>query len=169
MVLFYFTNLVFLCVFSAMSDSLLPGSSVPGIFQVRILEWVAVSYSMGSSQPRDQTSISSVSCIGKQILYHWVTWEALQTWWCQCNIKAAKMSKILKCICCTYRFNSTVIATLKGRNYRIMVCLKSSSKWKILIASPLFCVFHFYFIFTQLMLILCILKSIILFAFSSLL
>ena len=39
-----------------------PGSSVHGIFQARILEWVAVSYSRGSSQPRDQTC---VSCTGR--------------------------------------------------------------------------------------------------------
>ena len=53
-----------------------PDSSVHGIFQARILEWVAISYSKGSSQPRDWTCISSVSCTGKQIFYHWVTWEA---------------------------------------------------------------------------------------------
>ena len=35
-----------------------PGSSVPGILQARILEWVAIPLSMGSSQPRDQTWIS---------------------------------------------------------------------------------------------------------------
>ena len=34
-------------------DSSLPGSSVRGILQVRILEWVAISYSRGSSPPRD--------------------------------------------------------------------------------------------------------------------
>ena len=38
-------------------DSRLPGSSVHGISQARILEWVAISFSRGSSQPRDQTSI----------------------------------------------------------------------------------------------------------------
>ena len=53
-----------------------PGSSVYGIFQARILEWVAISYSVGSSQPRDQTHVSCVSCIGRQILYHYATWEA---------------------------------------------------------------------------------------------
>ena len=46
-------------------DCSLPGSSVHGIFQARILEWVVVSYSRGSSQPRDQTC---VSCIDRQIL-----------------------------------------------------------------------------------------------------
>ena len=45
------------------------GSSVHGIFQTRILEWVAISYSRGSSWPRNQTWVSCVSCIGRQILY----------------------------------------------------------------------------------------------------
>ena len=40
-----------------------PGSSVHGIFQARILEWVAISYSRESSQPRDQIHLSDVSCI----------------------------------------------------------------------------------------------------------
>jgi len=35
-----------------------PGSSVNGILQARILEWVAISFSRGSSQPRDQTHVS---------------------------------------------------------------------------------------------------------------
>ena len=38
-----------------------PGTSVHEIFQARILEWVAISFSRGSSQPRDQIQ---VSCIG---------------------------------------------------------------------------------------------------------
>ena len=46
-----------------------PGSSAHGIFQAGILEWVSISYSRGSSQPRDQTHISCVSCIGRRILY----------------------------------------------------------------------------------------------------
>ena len=40
-----------------------PGSSVQGNFQVRILEWVAISSSRKFSQPRDWTHISCVSCI----------------------------------------------------------------------------------------------------------
>ena len=47
-----------------------PGSSVHGIFQARIQEWVAISFSRGSSRPRDRTCISLVSCIGRWILYH---------------------------------------------------------------------------------------------------
>ena len=53
-----------------------PGSSVHGIPQASILEWVAISSSMGSSQPRDQTHVSYMSCIGRWILYISATWEA---------------------------------------------------------------------------------------------
>ena len=37
-----------------------PGSSVQGILQVRILEWVAIASSRGSSRPRDQTQVSCI-------------------------------------------------------------------------------------------------------------
>ena len=47
-----------------------PGSSVHGILQARILEWVAMPSSRGSSPPRDRTHVSYVSCIGRQVLYH---------------------------------------------------------------------------------------------------
>ena len=42
-------------------DCSLPGSSVHGILQARILEWVAVPFSRGSSQPRDQTQVSRIA------------------------------------------------------------------------------------------------------------
>ena len=42
-----------------------------GILQARILEWVAMPSSRGSSQPRNLTSVSYVSCIGRQVLQHW--------------------------------------------------------------------------------------------------
>ena len=42
-----------------------PGSSVHGIFQARILEWIVMPSSRGSSQPRNRTSVSYVSCIGQ--------------------------------------------------------------------------------------------------------
>ena len=50
-----------------------PGSSVHGIFQARILEWLVISSLRGSCQPRDQTHISST---GWWLLYHWATREA---------------------------------------------------------------------------------------------
>ena len=42
-------------------DCSLPGSSAYGIFQARVLEWVAISFSGGSSQPRDQTQVSLIA------------------------------------------------------------------------------------------------------------
>ena len=56
---------------SVMSDSLRP--IVHGIFQARILEWVAFPFSKGSSHPRDQTQ---VSCIAGGIFTSWDTREA---------------------------------------------------------------------------------------------
>ena len=52
----------------------LPGSSVHGIVQARILQWVSLL--QGIFPTRDQTHISYVSCIGKWVLYHRATWEA---------------------------------------------------------------------------------------------
>ena len=52
---------------------------VLGIILARILEWIAISFSRGSSWPRDWTCISYGFCIGRRILYHWVTWEAHPT------------------------------------------------------------------------------------------
>ena len=54
-------------------DCALPGSSMHGISQTVILEWIAISYSRGSSWPRDWTCIS---CTGRWIPYHCTTWEA---------------------------------------------------------------------------------------------
>ena len=47
-----------------------PGSSVPGILQARILEWVAIPFSRGSSQSRDWTQIS---CIAGSLFTIWAT------------------------------------------------------------------------------------------------
>ena len=65
-----------------MSDSLRPhrlppGFSVHGIFQARILEWVTISFSRGSSQPRDCTRVSCVSCSAGRVFTILVTMEVL--------------------------------------------------------------------------------------------
>ena len=73
---------VFCCCFSCwvLSDSVMTpwtgplGSSVHGISQASILEWVAISFSKGSLQTRDGTCIS---CICRRILYHRATREAM--------------------------------------------------------------------------------------------
>ena len=57
-----------------------PGSSVHRIFQAKIQERLAVSFSRGSSRSRDWTHIFCISWIGRWVLYHWTTWEG------QCRI-----------------------------------------------------------------------------------
>ena len=54
-------------------DSSLPGSAVHGIFQARILEWAAISFSRRSSQTRDRTR---VSCTADRRFTIWATREA---------------------------------------------------------------------------------------------
>ena len=55
-------------------DSSLPGSSAHEIFQARVVEWAATSFSRGCSQPRDRTW---VSCIADRCFTAWATREAL--------------------------------------------------------------------------------------------
>ena len=52
-----------------------PGSSTHGIFQARILEWIAISYSRGSFQPKDPTLLSCISWIGRWVLYQLSHWK----------------------------------------------------------------------------------------------
>ena len=69
-------------------DYSLPGSSVHGIFQEGILEWVAIPFSRGSSQPRDRTHMSCFLrwqagslphvCSAKYITTHYSFWYILQ-------------------------------------------------------------------------------------------
>ena len=74
-------SLGFCCCFQSLShvrlscdpmDCSLPGSSVHGIFWARTLKWVAISFSRGSSWPRDRTC---VAFIDRRVLYHWASWE----------------------------------------------------------------------------------------------
>ena len=57
-------------------DYSLPGSSVHGILQARILEWVAMPSFRESSQPSNWTHVFCVSCIAGGFFTHWATWEA---------------------------------------------------------------------------------------------
>ena len=64
-------------LFSDPMDCSSQGSFVHGISQARILECEAISFSRGSSRNRGQTRASWVSCVGRWVLYCWVTREAL--------------------------------------------------------------------------------------------
>ena len=85
---------VCVCVLAAQScrtfcdpmDCSPPGSSVHGIPQAGILEWVAICSSRGSPQPRDWTCISHVSWIH----YHWTTRETQNTCYYDCNLIQTK-------------------------------------------------------------------------------
>ena len=75
---------VCLCVWSVahscpalcdLTDCRPAGSSVHGISQARVLEWVATSSSRSSSRPRDQIDISRICHTGRRFLYHSTTWE----------------------------------------------------------------------------------------------
>ena len=71
-----------LCVCSVVSDSVTPmdcsppGSSVHGILQAGMLEWVAISSSKGSSWPRDQTCVCCISCLGQARSVRLSQWES---------------------------------------------------------------------------------------------
>ena len=72
---------VYVCVLSrfplfAGTMSWPPGSSVHGISQARMLEWVAISYSGGSFWPRDWIFVSWIFCIGRRFFTTSPTWEA---------------------------------------------------------------------------------------------
>ena len=58
-------------LFCDSTDCSPPGSSAHGIFQARVLGWVAISSSRGSSRPRCRTCVSCISCIGRRVLYHY--------------------------------------------------------------------------------------------------
>ena len=76
-----------------------PGSSDHRILQARILEWVAISSSRGSSWPRGWTHISHVSCIGRWILYHQATGG-----YCIWNLKDEGVSQAIagRLLCCCF-------------------------------------------------------------------
>ena len=57
-------------------DCSLPGSSVHGIFQAIVLEWIAISFSRGSSQPRARTQVSRI--VDRRVTV-WATREAGET------------------------------------------------------------------------------------------
>ena len=57
-------------------DYSLPVSSVQGVFQARKLEWVAISFSRGSSWSRDRTCVSSISCLAGGIFTTEPPWKA---------------------------------------------------------------------------------------------
>ena len=70
-----------------------PDSSVHGVFQARLLEWVTISYSRGSSWPRERNSVFCVSWNGRWILYQstfWDTYAQYTAWYFRKDQTVAK-------------------------------------------------------------------------------
>ena len=114
-----------------------PGSSVHGILQSRILEWVAISFSRDSSRSRDGPLIS---CIGRRILYHFIIWEALNlTRGLENNVYASAPPTVLAsrgrspCGNICFKFPLTLIGPLvKNHNYSIWrVVWPEGSLWTL--------------------------------------
>ena len=77
-----------------------PDSSVYGIFQARILEWVAISFSRGSSQPRDQTQLSRIA---GRCFNLWATREALT--FCHILLAFLRYYALFSCLTCISGFS----------------------------------------------------------------
>ena len=75
-------------------DCSLPGSSVFGVLQVRILEWVAISFSRGSAWLRDQTQ---VSCAAGRFFTNWATREVAYVSLLEIYAIAIRLSKESPC------------------------------------------------------------------------
>ena len=112
-------------VASIVSDSLQPmdysspGSSVHGILQARILEWVAVPSSRGSSSLRNPTLTSGVSCTAGRFFTHWATWDAhfytylimeyLNTWCILLHSREPQPAAMGHCALCVLPWPSSAV------------------------------------------------------------
>ena len=97
-----------------------PSSSVHGILQVRILEWVAMPFSKGSSQPRDRIQVSCVFCIAGSFFedkkwFKLTLGKQLQRWWL-----------------CSYKMSSD-----KGRNGNWCVIRNVAPFWSAAMIGPM--------------------------------
>ena len=110
-----------------------PGSSVHGILQARLLEWVTISFSRGSSRLRDQTHISCVPCIAGRFFRHQAPWEAplcsythykypllfcgwpSHAFWCQCIL----MNRSSGFYCSAVDQSSMLNACFMGVDYKV--------------------------------------------------
>ena len=99
------------------TDCSLTGSSVHGILQARILEWVAISFSRGSSWFRDWTHVSCISCFGRQVLYHFSARSQLQRAQClSCSWSSPLTHRGLWVnICCVCIWEDTPVSSIQPK------------------------------------------------------
>ena len=100
-----------------------PGYSIHGILQTRILDWVAISFSRGSSRSRDRTG---ASCIAGRCFTIWVTREANQgNSMCKMHRGSGELG-ILKHL---YQWNLSQGRTVR-RGGRELACCAVRSHWR---------------------------------------
>ena len=100
-------------------DCCLPGFSVHGIFQARVLEWVAISFSRGSSRPRDRTSVSHT--VGRRF----TLWATSSLWGTSkkvllltaCFFLAFKIFQLCPSQCQYWNLKRQQLALLKMRSF----------------------------------------------------
>ena len=102
-------------------------------FLERILEWVDISYSRGSSKLRDWIHVPCISCFGRQILYHCTTWES------RLNTAAAKSLQSCPTLCDLIDGSppgSAVPGILHTRTLEwVAVSFSNAWKWKVKVKS----------------------------------
>ena len=111
-------------------DCSLPVSSVHGLLQARILEWVAIPFSRGFSQTRDQIQIS---CIAGGFFTFWATREALKA------IPAAAAAKSCLTLCDPIDSSppgSTILRILQARTLEwVAISFSNAWKWEVKLKS----------------------------------
>ena len=119
-----------------------PDSSVHGFSQARILEWVPISYSRGSSWSRDRTSISCIFWIGRWILYHWhhLGSSRNNSWFLDTILKSRDITLLTK-VCLVkamvfpvvmYGCESWTIKKLSPKELMLLNCGAGEDSWESL-------------------------------------
>ena len=97
-------------------DSRLPGSYVHGIFQARVLEWIAISYSKASSSPRGWTPISmfvcACVCVCTRVCVH--VCMCVCVYVCVCACACARACALCSFLLRTRHFEYGILVTLKS-------------------------------------------------------
>ena len=98
----------------------LPGSSVHGIFQARILEWVSIPFSRGSSQPRDQTRVLVSPALAGGLFTSTATWEAHGSVYLDSKLSAGIRTFLLVCLVSSWTssYLEHVLLVVNGRSAR---------------------------------------------------
>ena len=129
--------LIHVWLFATPVECSLPGPSVHGISQARILEWIVISFSRGSFWPRDWTGISRVSCTGRRVLYPQQSKGRDYNLWTHTNCRE---------LCWVIKDNSKrsrlarfhlyhILEIMKSRNWRkVSVVARSRRGWRVAVA-----------------------------------